>query len=93
MAKTFLAQTAGFGQSPQHCCYNQLAAQRTPTISSSVFDSTMYILGTSATAHWGLLNLLCTLTGGTDWLDLELGAMDKRQRIARNGVGMQMLDV
>lgn len=53
----------------------------------------MYILGTSATAHWGLLNLLCTLTGGTDWLDLELGAMDKRQGIARNGVGMQMLDV
>ena len=53
----------------------------------------MYILGTSATAHWGLLNLLYTLTGGTDWLDLEFGAMDKRQGIARNGVGMlQFMD-
>lgn len=40
----------------------------------------MYILGTSATAHWGLLNLLCTPTGGTDWLDLEFGAMVKKAR-------------
>lgn len=48
----------------------------------------MYILGTSAMAHWDLLNLLCTR------LEVRIGLVwnseqwYKRQGIARNGVGM-----